>query len=139
MINTILIGLLLVLLSIMINSGATIFTYQLIFKKNRGIPKLKRVIYIDLIVMLILMATIAEGVLWAFSYLSIEAFKTFEEALYFSLVTYTTLGYGDLVLMDEHRLMAVIEAANGVIMLGWSTAIVVFAIQKVYLSAKIEA
>ena len=139
MINTILIGFLLVLLSIMIHSGATIFTYQLIFKKNRGIPKLKRVIYIDLIVMLILMATIAEGVLWAFSYLSIEAFKTFEEALYFSLVTYTTLGYGDLVLMDEHRLMAVIEAANGVIMLGWSTAIVVFAIQKVYLSAKIEA
>ena len=81
-------------------------------------------------------ATIAEGVLRAISYSSIGAFETFAKALYFSLVTYTTLGYGDLVLQDEHRLLGAIEAANGVIMLGWSTAIVVFAIQKLYFSSK---
>jgi len=59
----------------------------------------------------------------------------FEEALYFSLVTYSTLGYGDVILSDSHRLLGAFEAANGVIMLGWSTAIVVAALQKIYLKS----
>ena len=59
-------------------------------------------------------ATIAEGVLRAISYSSIGAFETFAKALYFSLVTYTTLGYGDLVLQDEHRLMGAIEVSQNI-------------------------
>ena len=136
MINTILTGLLLVLLCIAVHSSATTLTYQMIFSVHPTRSKLHRVIYVDLIVIVILAATIIEGVLWAVSYQWIGAFETFEQSLYFSLVTYTTLGYGDLVLQDDHRLMGAIEAANGVIMLGWSTAIVVFAIQKLYFSSK---
>ena len=136
MIDTILTGLLLVLLCIAVHSSTTMLTYQMIFSERPTRSKLHRVIYVDLIVMVILAATILEGVLWAISYQLIDAFETFEQSLYFSLVTYTTLGYGDLVLQDDHRLMGAIEAANGVIMLGWSTAIVVFAIQKLYFSSK---
>jgi hypothetical protein len=48
--------------------------------------------------------------------------RTFEEALYFSTVTFASLGYGDIVLSPRWRLLSAIEAANGVILFAWSTA-----------------
>jgi voltage-gated potassium channel Kch len=42
-------------------------------------------------------------------------------ALYFSAVTYTTTGYGDLVLPEEWRLLGAVEALTGILMCGWST------------------
>lgn len=62
--------------------------------------------------------------IWAFTFelLGIKEFKTLEDAVYFSTVTFTTLGYGDLVLRDDWRVLSGIEAANGIIILGWSTA-----------------
>jgi len=78
------------------------------------------------------MATLIEATIWAFTYLIIGSFQSFEESLYFALVTYKTLGYDDILLNDADKLLGAFEAANGVIMLGWSTAIVVTAIQKIY-------
>lgn len=62
--------------------------------------------------------------LWAFCYelLAVKEFQNLEDAVYFSTVTFTTLGYGDIVLKDSWRVLSGIEAANGVILLGWSTA-----------------
>ena len=70
--------------------------------------------------------------MWAATYVSIGAFETMEKALYFSTVTLTTLGYGDVVLPDGWRLLGSFEAATGVIMFGWTTALVVSAVQHVY-------
>lgn len=47
---------------------------------------------------------------------------TFEAALYFSTSTFTTVGYGDIVLEPGWRVLAAIESANGFLLLGWSTA-----------------
>lgn len=62
--------------------------------------------------------------IWAYAalYAVAGALRTFEEALYFSTSTYTTVGYGDVVLAPGWRLLGAIEAANGMILLGWSTA-----------------
>lgn len=49
----------------------------------------------------------------------------FETALYFSASTFTTLGYGDVVPAPDHRLLAGIEGVMGLILIGWSTAILV--------------
>lgn len=59
---------------------------------------------------------------YAFLYWGMAAFSTFEDALYFSTSTYATIGYGDLVLPATSRLIGAIEGANGIILLGWSTA-----------------
>ena len=59
-----------------------------------------------------------------------------EKTLYFSMVTFTTLGYGEIVLGEQWRLLASFEAANGIIIFGWTTAIVVAAVQRVYASAR---
>ena len=58
-------------------------------------------------------------------YLVIEPFSSFEEALYFSTVTFTTVGYGDVILESEWRMVAAIESAIGFLLLGWSTAFLI--------------
>jgi hypothetical protein len=61
----------------------------------------------------------------------------FETSLYFSLKSYTTVGYGDVLLPTSWRLLGPIEAAVGVLMLGWSTSIIVAAVQSIYNSSPI--
>lgn len=63
--------------------------------------------------------------LFALLYLQLGAFSHFEQALYFSTVTYSTIGYGDLVMPNQWRILGAIEGAVGIIMLGWSTAFLV--------------
>lgn len=63
--------------------------------------------------------------LYALLYRTVGLFAHFEEALYFSTVTYATIGYGDLTLSHEWRVLGAIEGVTGVIMLGWSTAFLV--------------
>lgn len=63
--------------------------------------------------------------LYAALYLWLGAFAHFEEALYFSTVTYTTIGHGDVLLPADWRILGAIEGAVGIIMLGWSTAFLV--------------
>jgi hypothetical protein len=82
----------------------------------------------------LLMLHLVEVVVWAGFYLLItpvEEIATFEEALYFSLVTFTTLGYGDITLADHHwRLLSGAEALNGVLLVGWSTALLFAVVQR---------
>lgn len=63
--------------------------------------------------------------LYAFLYLLLGALPHFEVALYFSTVTYSSVGYGDVLLPDRWRILGSIEGATGIIMLGWSTAFLV--------------
>ena len=63
--------------------------------------------------------------LYALLYLQLGAFGHFEQALYFSTVTYATIGYGDVVMPHEWRILGAIEGTAGIIMLGWSTAFLI--------------
>jgi hypothetical protein len=58
---------------------------------------------------------------WALYYVLRGAMPDAASALYFSAVTYTTTGYGDLVLPPEWRLVGAVEALTGILMCGWST------------------
>ena len=130
--NNILIGLILIISTSFVHATTTKVVLSFIHQKHKFKGSFLRIVYINSVVLITIFATIVESLIWAFTYLIIDAFKTFEEAFYFSLITYTTLGYGDVILSNADRLLGAFEAANGVIMLGWSTAIVVTAIQKIY-------
>jgi voltage-gated potassium channel Kch len=69
---------------------------------------------------------------WALLFILLGAFEALEPALYFTTVTYTTLGYGDVVLGEDWRLLSAFAAANGTIMIGWTTALVFLAVERVY-------
>lgn len=68
--------------------------------------------------------------LYALAYLAIGALPDFESALYFSTTSFTTLGYGDIVLDRRWRLFGAIEGANGLLLFGWSTAFMLSIIQR---------
>jgi voltage-gated potassium channel Kch len=60
--------------------------------------------------------------LYAVVYWTIAALPDFESALYFSTTSFTTIGYGDVVLEKQWRVFGAIEGANGLLLFGWSTA-----------------
>lgn len=84
------------------------------------------------IVILMFLVSVVEVLGWAAAYLALNALQGIERAFYFSMVTFTTLGYGEIVLGERWRLLASFEAANGIIMFGWTTAIVIAVVQHVY-------
>ena len=63
--------------------------------------------------------------LWATTFLLVGAVEEFEPALYFSLVSFTTVGFGDITLGPDWRLLSGMTAANGFLSFGWSTAYMV--------------
>jgi hypothetical protein len=83
-------------------------------------------------VLWLFLGTILEVWCWALLYLFLGALETIEKAVYFSTVTFTTLGFGDIVLDEEWRLLSSFEAANGLLMFGWSTALVFVGVQWTY-------
>ena len=63
--------------------------------------------------------------LYGMVYLSLGALPDFESALYFSTTSFTTIGYGDVVLEKSWRLFGAVEGANGLLLFGWSTAFLI--------------
>ena len=126
----------LIIITILIHSYLTRFIMFLI--KHRNNPdhehhKRPNKYWISMIVLMIFAISIAESVVWALAYLMTGTLTSIEESLYFSIVTYTTLGYGDITISGPWRLLAASEAAIGIIIFGWSTAIVMAVVQKLYL------
>ncbi|PLK72489.1 metal transporter [Rhizobium sp. TH135] len=69
----------------------------------------------------------AEVWLWAASFTLIGVVDDFETALYFSTITFSTVGYGDVVPHSEWRMLAALEGVNGFLLIGWSTAYLIAA------------
>ena len=81
---------------------------------------------------------LAEIAVWALFYWWQKCLPDAESSFYFSGVTYTTLGYGDLVLPQEWRLLAPVEGLTGILMCGLSTGFF-FAVVSRFLGAKSAA
>jgi Ion channel len=79
--------------------------------------------------LLVLTAHLVEITIWAFVFVFCGEFARFAGAFYHSAMNYTTLGYGDVVMTPSWKLFGPLEAADGMLMFGVSTAIIVFVIQ----------
>jgi hypothetical protein len=76
-------------------------------------------------VVLVLMAThAAEIMVWALAYSLVDATPPEADRVYFAFVNYTTLGYGDVVPVKRWNLLGPMTALNGVLLIGWSTAVI---------------
>jgi hypothetical protein len=84
------------------------------------------------LVSFLLVLHLVEMAVWAVAYAFGNVLPDFETALYYSLKSYTTVGYGDVLPSVSWRLLGPIEAAVGILMLGWSTSIIVAAVQRIY-------
>jgi hypothetical protein len=79
---------------------------------------------VALIILFSLVAHLIEIALWAAVFMICGEFHEFGMAYYHSAVNYTTLGYGDLIMSPKWRLLGPLEAANGILMFGVSTAMI---------------
>jgi hypothetical protein len=135
MLSNIAIGAILILLTTAVHAGGMSLSLRPI-RKHATIAgarlRLSRVSCVGKVVLIMYLIAIIEVLIWAAAYLAFDVIDGFEKAIYFSAVTFTTLGYGDVVLDGSRRLLSSLEAINGIIMFGWSTAIVIAAVQRVY-------
>jgi hypothetical protein len=76
-------------------------------------------------VLFVMLVQTANVWVWAVTFYLAGVFKAFEPALYFSLVTFSTLGFGDIILDEKWRILSGLTAANGLLSFGWSTAYMV--------------
>jgi hypothetical protein len=100
-------------------------------QKNRNRGFLVIELLILRVVSVMLMLHLIEAGIWAGFYRISGILPEFETAIYFSITSYTTVGYGDVVLAAPWRLLGPIEAAVGILMFGWSTAIIVATITRI--------
>jgi ion channel len=85
-----------------------------------------------LVAVWIVLLHLVEISVWAVAYFAYGAMPDLQSALYFSAVTYTTTGYGDLVLPKEWRLDGGVEALTGILMCGWSTGFFFAIVNRLY-------
>jgi len=72
----------------------------------------------------------AEVAVWALGYHVVGAAPEEADLMYFAFVNYTTLGYGDVVPVSAWRLLGPMTAMNGVLLFGWSTAVIFAVLQR---------
>jgi hypothetical protein len=75
-------------------------------------------------VSVLMAAHMSEVLVWALAYAIVDAAPAGTDLVYFALVNYTTLGYGDVTPMARWRLLGPMTAMNGVLLFGWSTAVI---------------
>lgn len=93
---------------------------------------LRSTLKLSIFVLWLFLAKVLQVWTWAFLYLGLGAIETLEKAVYFSTATFTTLGFGDITLGKDWRLLSSFEAANGLLMFGWSTALTFAVVEWVY-------
>jgi len=79
-------------------------------------------VVISSVMLLLVIGNLAQVAIWALLFQVMGEFETFDAAFYHSAVNFATLGYGDIVMSDQHKLLGPIQAVNGVLMIGVSTA-----------------
>jgi hypothetical protein len=97
----------------------------LITKRWAGIHLWRNGVATIALIVVLLSGHLAQMALWAAAFMAAGEFETFAIAFYHSAVNYTTLGYGDIVMSEEWRLLGPQEAVSGTLAFGWSTAALV--------------
>lgn len=75
-------------------------------------------------VAILMAAHLMEVLVWALAYTILGVHPPEADTLYFALVNYTTLGYGDVLPTERWRLLGPLAAMNGILLFGWSTAVI---------------
>lgn len=94
-------------------------------KWDRKLPTYGHIIIMIIVVLGLFAAHTIEAWVWAIFYWVTGDVSSFSNGIYFSTVTYTTLGYGDIILSPDWQITSSLQAVSGIILFGWSTAFLV--------------
>ncbi len=91
---------------------------------------LRLIVVMTATVLVLMAAHIVEIVTWSFAYAIFGVASPGTDLLYFAFVNYTTLGYGDVTPTERWSLVGPMTAMNGVLLFGWSTAVIFAVLEK---------
>ena len=97
---------------------------QIAAARHRLLPTSHMIAVMVVTVSVLMAAHASEVLVWSLAYLIVGAAPAGADVVYFAFVNYTTLGYGDVVPVERWRLIGPITAMNGVLLFGWSTAVI---------------
>src|SRR5215211_6462805 len=83
-------------------------------------------------------AHVAEVLVWSLAYAIVGAAPDGNDLIYFAFVNYTTLGYGDVTPVERWHLLGPMTAMNGVLLFGWSTAVVFEVLRRTLMTSRSE-
>ena len=86
--------------------------------------RLRLVLVMMATVSVLMAAHLVEIIIWAVTYALVDAVPERVDAFYFAFVNYTTLGYGDILPIPNWRILGPMAAMNGILLFGWSTAVI---------------
>lgn len=143
MLVSVVISLAIIVFTILIHGLGTtylvVYLYRKHWKKEQDWGTRSSLFVLSSTALFLMVLHFIEIAVWAFVYLiipDITQVAGVEEAIYFSMVTYATLGYGDIVLGPHWRIMSGFEAMNGILLFGWSTAMFFSTVQKILSNLK---
>ena len=87
-------------------------------------PSIRLMLVMMATVAILMMAHVVEIGFWALCYDALNVIQDRSQSFYFAFVNYTTLGYGDLLPVARWRLLGPVAAMNGILLFGWSTAVI---------------
>ena len=141
MFNELAIAVVIVSVSLVIHmAGILLMAKWLLHRREELEQSLNRRRFVVLMITLfaaILLLHVIQTSIWAMFYYTQELFSDFETSLYFSMVSFTTIGYGDVLLPRNWRLLGVIEGFSGVLLCGLSTAFI-FAVVNAIFQARLR-
>jgi hypothetical protein len=122
-------------INIMIHALATIAAVTIVrvaARRHTDWPRLHLMSVMVIAATMLMLAHSLEVLVWALAYAIIGAASAGSDLLYFAFVNYTTLGYGDITPVEAWRLTGPMTAMNGILMFGWSTALLFEVLRRSY-------
>lgn len=104
--------------------AAVVRVAQIVAARTTSRPTLILIAVMVATVSVLMVAHMSEVIVWSFAYAMVDAAPGNADLLYFAFVNYTTLGYGDITPVKRWLLLGPMTAMNGVLLFGWSTAVI---------------
>ena len=127
MLRDILVGLAVCVVNIVIHAWLTVATIRVarLLSERTTVHPWRHLVAIMIATVLMLMAAhVTEVFVWAAVYALVHVAPDGADLVYFAFVNYATLGYGDIVPVAEWRLLGPMASMNGILLFGWSTAVI---------------
>jgi hypothetical protein len=109
---------------------AVVWVTRRVGAKNTLQPWLFLIFIMTATVSVLMTAHATEVIVWSIAYALLDVAPSGTDLVYFAFVNYTTLGYGDVTPVADWRLLGPVTAMNGVLLFGWSTAVIFEVLRK---------
>jgi Ion channel len=134
MVRNLVIGLPIMLLCLLLQAAVSFWSVQFYLRQSDRTPHghgfFAHVRPLLIVMITMMLGNFVQIVIWATLFIFLGEFSELYEAVYHSAVNFTSLGYGDVVMSTRWKLMGPLEAANGVLMFGMTSAALMAILQQ---------